>query len=185
MIFSESGSDVDVVRDFLCCAVKNLASDGVEIRILPAVPEHRVFNGQLRADYRAKIRYCRSLFVAVGVDEREASLVRAVGIVYKRLYAQLPAVLADAARGDVYSVRAVVVHGESAVRDFDKIDIAINAAVECEVRHRRVDGLVRRVVGSYVNAAAISDIVGDIDSERGISALVDCDKLVVDSDFRL
>ena len=54
-----------------------------------------------------------------------------------------------------------------------------------EVRHRRVDGLVRRVVGSYVNAAAISDIVGDIDSERGISALVDCDKLVVDSDFRL
>ena len=111
--------------------------------------------------------------------------MRAVGVVNKRLYAQLPAVLADAARGDVYSVRAVVVHGESAVRDFDKIDIAINAAVECKVRHRRIDGLVRRVVGGYVNAAAISDIVGDIDSERGISALVDCDKLVVDSDFRL
>ena len=111
--------------------------------------------------------------------------MRAVGVVDKRLYAKLPAALTDVARGDIDSVRAVVFHGKSAVRNLDKIDIAVNAAVEGEVRHRRVNGLVGGVVGGYVNAAAVSDIVGDIDSECGISALVNCDKLVIDSDFSL
>ena len=56
--------------------------------------------------------------------------------------------------------------------DADEIHISVQAAVEGEIRHLRVNGVVRAVVHSDDEQRFAGEFIGDIDAPCGVAAVV-------------
>ena len=148
-------------------AVVQPRSHGVEIRIVKAVPQVGVLQGEHGLGSAVLDGGARLLAV-----KREVDALRADN---ERLNSNLTAALGKVSYNGRYLDGHSAVFGKGKVCSGHNMQryIAVNAAVEGEVGLLRVDGIVVAVVnGNHQLICAVVQGIGDVHAEGGVAALV-------------
>ena len=106
-------------------------------------------------------------------------LLTVLDILYEYLDLDL-GILAHDLGGDLDAGRAVVIKIKVAVVYADKIYVSVKTAVEGEVCHLRINGLIGRVVHKNSKLGRVGELVGKLYSPGGVAAVVVCELLAAD-----